>query len=115
MTVKEGTGVDGIRAQCQFGFHSVRHCFVTLCNKNHIPTSTIRKIVGDSHLLYTHVDASDTAEAIDALPNFSDSDNNPKPVDWGFISTIDVRQLSEGLRRIMSEIDRKTQAVARAS
>ena len=55
-THKAGTGTEKIRAVVQYGFHSLRHSFVSICLRSEkVNREVIRSIVGDSYLLYNHV------------------------------------------------------------
>lgn len=65
---RPGTGTDEIRAVPQYGFHSCRHTFVSICRTNGVPDAVIKAIVGNSYELYTHVDNSDMQKAIDKIP-----------------------------------------------
>jgi integrase len=76
VTHKAGTGVDGKRAVVQFGFHSLRHSFVSICAEANVPLSVVQSIVGHSSpamtQVYTHTSPLAARQAIAALPCMDD-------------------------------------------
>lgn len=68
-THKSGTGINGIRAVVEVGFHSLRHSYVSLCAMSGVSQAVIQANVGHSNpsmtAHYTHVSleaARDTAD-----------------------------------------------------
>lgn len=70
---KPGTGVKGVRAVCQFGFHSTRHTFVSICRMAGVPDAVIQSIVGQSFRIYTHINMEAKTDAINRLPSMESS------------------------------------------
>jgi integrase len=72
-THKPGTGTDGKRAVVQFGFHSLRHSFVSICAEANVPLSVVQSIVGHSNpqmtQVYTHTSQAAARLAMTALPS----------------------------------------------
>lgn len=86
-TLKEGTGFKtvtgkdgkkkqeytGKRAVVEFGFHSLRHTFVSIHARNGTPQSRIQRIVGHSNPSmtehYTHISEADAKASALALPS----------------------------------------------
>lgn len=81
-THKPGTGSQGKRAVVQFGFHSLRHSFVSICAEANVPLSTVQSIIGHSNpqmtAVYTHTSQVAARQAVAALPSMTDA--TPKPV-----------------------------------
>jgi integrase len=76
VTHKVGTGVAGVRAVVQYGFHSLRHTFVSICLRSEkVNREVIRSIVGDSYLLYNHVGNASKRTAVELLPSISSAVN----------------------------------------
>lgn len=63
----------GRRLNCLFGFHSLRHSFVSLCHANNIPQIAVMELVGHSstavHSVYMHGDNELRQRAIASLPD----------------------------------------------
>ena len=74
-TTKPGTGKGtGKKAVLQYGFHSLRHTFVSICRESgQVPDAVIEAIVGKSYTKYTHVGSAGICKAIDALPSLSEN------------------------------------------
>jgi integrase len=69
-THKAGTGTKEVRAVVQYGFHSLRHSFVSICMRSEkVNREVIRSIVGDSYLLYNHVNTASKRLAVDLMPS----------------------------------------------
>lgn len=78
---KAGTGGDSEkRAVIQFGFHSLRHTFVSLQSQNKVPVSVVQAIVGHRTRAvtesYTHVGQEAIDNAIKMLPSMSINNSN---------------------------------------
>jgi integrase len=73
VTHKPGSGVDGKRAIVQFGFHSLRHSFVSICAEANVPLSVVQSIVGHSNpamtQVYTHTSPGAARLAVSSLPS----------------------------------------------
>ena len=84
VTHKPGTGVDGKRAVVQFGFHSLRHSFVSICAEANVPLSVVQSIVGHSNpsmtQVYTHTSPLAARQAVAALPSMTDDKARPVKV-----------------------------------
>lgn len=65
------------RAVSVYGFHSLRHSFVSFCANAGVPLAIVQEIVGhgspEMTRLYYHVSREAAGKAIDALPSFSES------------------------------------------
>jgi integrase len=72
--VTSETGPGRKRAASVVGFHSLRHCFVSLQARAGTPESITRALVGHAspmvHAIYQHANGEDTRKAIAALPGF---------------------------------------------
>jgi integrase len=83
VTHKPGSGVDGKRAIVQFGFHSLRHSFVSICAEANVPLSIVQSIIGHSNpqmtAVYTHTSQSAARQAVAALPSMT-GDTKATPV-----------------------------------
>lgn len=81
-THKPGTGSDGKRAVVQFGFHSLRHSFVSICAEANVPLSIVQSIIGHSNpqmtQVYTHTSQLAARQAVAALPAVI-GDGKPEP------------------------------------
>lgn len=84
VTHKPGTGVDGKRAVVQFGFHSLRHSFVSICAEANVPLSVVQSIVGHSSpsmtQVYTHTSPLAARQAVAALPSMMGDTTQPVKV-----------------------------------
>lgn len=84
VTHKAGTGVDGKRAIVQFGFHSLRHSFVSICAEANVPLSVVQSIVGHSNpqmtQTYQHTSPLAARQAVAALPSMTDDKAQPAKV-----------------------------------
>lgn len=71
-THKPGTGINGVRAVVEVGFHSLRHTFVSLCRAGGAPLSVVESIVGHSSPAmtrhYTHTGELEAAKSVALLP-----------------------------------------------
>jgi len=76
VTHKPGTGIDDKRAVVQFGFHSLRHSFVSICAEANVPLSVVQSIVGHSNpqmtAVYTHTSQAAARLAVGGLPSMMD-------------------------------------------
>ena len=67
------------RAQAVYGFHSLRHSFVTILAENNVAESVAMKLVGHSsiavHRIYQHVRSEHKENAIAQLPTLDSEDN----------------------------------------
>jgi len=65
----------GVKDATVYGFHSLRHSFISLCAAGRIPQHVVREMVGHSsdaiHQIYQHADTEQKREAIDMLPKIS--------------------------------------------
>jgi integrase len=81
VTHKPGTGIDGKRAVVQFGFHSLRHSFVSICAEANVPLSVVQSIVGHSNpqmtQSYTHTSQPAARQAVAMLPSMTDDKAEP--------------------------------------
>jgi integrase len=73
-TARPGTGgATGERAVVDYGFHSLRHTFVSLCRADDVPLSVVESIVGHHSPAmtrhYTHTGAPAAFAAVNTLPN----------------------------------------------
>ncbi len=79
VTTEAGPG--RMRAASVVGFHSLRHCFVSIQARAGTPESITRAMVGHAspmvHAIYQHANGEDTRKAIAALPAFGKT-VNPK-------------------------------------
>lgn len=70
-TVESAKGLTRRRAEC--GYHSLRHCFVSLCASGGVSQSVVQSLVGHGSPAmtqhYTHIDAATTQRAIATLPS----------------------------------------------
>jgi integrase len=77
VTHKPDTGDDGRRPVVQFGFHSLRHSFVSICAEANVPLSVVQSIVGHSSAQmtasYTHTSQAAARLAVTALPSVMDN------------------------------------------
>ena len=99
---KDGTGVGNVRAVVQFGFHSLRHTFVSICLRSEkVNREVIRSIVGGSYLLYNHVDNGSKRTAVDLLPSLG------RPKGKGVAKVLpDVAGMGDGqLRRMLRAVE----------
>ena len=84
VTHKPGTGIDGKRAVVQFGFHSLRHSFVSICAEANVPLSVVQSIVGHSSpamtQTYQHTSPLAARQAVAALPSMTDDKAQPVKV-----------------------------------
>lgn len=86
-TVKPGTGGDtGARAVCVYGFHSLRHTYITLAAQSGTPQAILMKMAGHGSpiisQLYTHLDegtARRTAAALPAVLDEPETKREPLP------------------------------------
>jgi len=62
-------------ATCRCGFHSLRHSFVSVCASKGVPLAFVQELCGHSNPAiqrhYLHLGATETAAAINALPDIS--------------------------------------------
>lgn len=69
---REAGGAHRRRAICRYGFHSLRHSFVSICRRAGVPEMVVAEMVGHSSpamtRLYTHGSDESRAAAIAALP-----------------------------------------------
>jgi integrase len=100
VTHKAGTGVDGKRAVVQFGFHSLRHSFVSICAEANVPLSVVQSIIGHSSpamtQVYTHTSPLAARQAVAALPSMTDDKAQPVKVSPESILS-ECRALAKGL------------------
>ena len=84
VTHKPGSGIDGKRAVVQFGFHSLRHSFVSICANANVPLSVVQSIVGHSNpamtQVYTHTSQLAARQAVAALPSMTGDTAEPVKV-----------------------------------
>ncbi len=85
---KSGTGPGtGKRAILQYGFHSLRHTFVSFNRNAGVSQSVVMAMVGQRTRAvndnYTHVGNDAIGEAIDRLPSIGDSNGQPYRLDKG--------------------------------
>jgi|GEM_PF-1462141 len=70
----------GVRDATVYGFHSLRHSFISFCAAKGIPQHVVRAMVGHSsdaiHQIYQHADTEQKRKAIDTLPKIKDNENN---------------------------------------
>ena len=109
-THREGTGIDGVRAVVQYGFHSLRHSFVSICLRSEkVNREVIRSIVGDSYLLYNHVDAASKRKAVDLMPSMNPVRKPGKvkpPVSKGLAGMTDG-ELRRAMEALAKELKRR--------
>ena len=81
VTHKPGSGVDGKRAVVQFGFHSLRHSFVSICAEANVPLSVVQSIVGHSNpqmtQTYQHTSPGAARLAVSSLPSMIEDKGAP--------------------------------------
>lgn len=84
VTHKPGTGSEGKRAVVQFGFHSLRHSFVSICAEANVPLSIVQSIIGHSNpqmtQVYTHTSQLAARQAVAALPSMTGDTAQPVEV-----------------------------------
>lgn len=66
----------GVKNATVYGFHSLRHSFISLCAAGRIPQHVVREMVGHSsdtiHQIYQHADTEQKRKAIDMLPRINE-------------------------------------------
>ena len=108
-THREGTGTKDVRAVVQYGFHSLRHSFVSICLRSEkVNREVIRSIVGDSYLLYNHVNTASKRTAVDLMPsmNAMKGSKKRKVVKKEFLALSDD-ELQKKLAELSLEMERR--------
>jgi len=66
----------GVKNATVYGFHSLRHSFISLCAAEGIPQHVVREMVGHSsdaiHQIYQHANTEQKRKAIDMLPSIEE-------------------------------------------
>lgn len=107
---REGTGVGGVRAVVRYGFHSLRHHFVSACLAGgNVSEDTVRAIVGGSFRRYNHVETESKRRAVLLLPSVPEGGQKGEPPspavqDLGGFSD---EQLERTMRAVLAEIERR--------
>ena len=75
--IKTTEKIKGIKRKAVlYGFHSLRHSFISLCAAENIPAHVVMDIVGhgseDVHRIYQHTTREQRQQAIDVLPNIDE-------------------------------------------
>ena len=78
LTVREAETDPRKRKVVAYGFHSLKHSFVTLCSEAGVPAHVIRQLAGDSYRLYQHVDESGMDAVMKAFSTDEDEQVCPK-------------------------------------
>ena len=96
-------GSVNVRAVVQFGFHSLRHTFVSICLRSEkVNREVVRSIVGGSYLLYNHVDNGSKRKSVDLLPSLG----RPKEKGAARGPAVDVAGMGDGqLRRMLRAVE----------
>jgi integrase len=91
----------GQRAQCEVGFHSLRHSFVSLCRAANAPLSVVESLVGHNSPAmtrhYTHTGEAAALEAVSGLPVVLGETPTPLPTAARTVDAETVRKLAEGM------------------
>ena len=97
-TSKPGAGQ---RAQCEVGFHSLRHSFVSLCRAANAPLSVVESLVGHNSPAmtrhYTHTGEAAAIDAVNGLPMVIGEAPKPLPAPARTVDAETVRKLAEGM------------------
>jgi len=97
-TSKPGAGQ---RAQCEVGFHSLRHSFVSLCRAANAPLSVVESLVGHNSPAmtrhYTHTGEAAALEAVSGLPFVLGEAPKTLPAPARTVDAETVRKLAEGM------------------
>jgi integrase len=91
----------GQRAQCEVGFHSLRHSFVSLCRAANTPLSVVESLVGHNSPAmtrhYTHTGEAAAIDAVSGLPVIVGEAPKALPAPARTVDTDTVRKLAEGM------------------
>jgi integrase len=97
-TSKPGAGQ---RAQCEVGFHSLRHSFVSLCRAANAPLSVVESLVGHNSPAmtrhYTHTGEAAAIDAVSGLPFVLGEAPKALPASTRTVDAETVRKLAEGM------------------
>jgi len=104
---KKGTGEQGIRAVPQYGFHSCRHAFITICRTSgNVSDAVIQSIVGNSYRLYTHVDLDSRRRAVEQMPWLGEDGKGEDAVPVA-VETMSDEALTKTVEAILAELRRR--------
>ena len=100
--------LEGVKrtAVVQYGYHSLRHTFISTCINAGIPTEVIRAIVGDSYRIYTHVNQASKQRAIDVLPMMSKMRGKKPATQYSKLTDAELKRTLVGARL---EMERRKQ------
>ena len=91
----------GQRAQCEVGFHSLRHSFVSLCRAANAPLSVVESLVGHNSPAmtrhYTHTGEAAALEAVTGLPVVLGEAPKALPAPTRMVDADAVHKLAEGM------------------
>jgi hypothetical protein len=91
----------GQRAQCEVGFHSLRHSFVSLCRAANAPLSVVESLVGHNSPAmtrhYTHTGEAAAIDAVSGLPVIVGEAPTALPAPARTVDAETVRKLAEGM------------------
>ena len=97
-TSKPGAGQ---RAQCEVGFHSLRHSFVSLCRAANAPLSVVESLVGHNSPAmtrhYTHTGEAAALDAVSGLPVILGETPKALPAPTRTVDAETVRKLADGM------------------
>ena len=86
----------------KYGFHSLRHSFVSFCAKAKVPLTVVQEIVGHKNPAitahYAHNDKETREKAINALPLAKDQDSATRDQLLRLAMTADISQVKQAIK-----------------